>query len=370
MFGESAELGGAPPPREPSHETTARRPILRRAATESAVLRGTDRGAEAFPDSTTPRTSGHMRMRPRISTLRTSGAAETAKAAAEAAEATRLSVGAGIPAEVASSIQDQGLLPVPAGLKPELAKVWGKATMASAPEISPLPMPAGLRPELEKVCEVVLKRGWDSTKFPRNFTPLHLAARLGSKDAVCFLLSLGAALSLGLRDEKGLTPRDYAEQKGHVDLLPLLDHAPEPAPAVDSEAVAVAPPPPRLGAVGHRPMPADLPPKLEEACTLVLERGWNGVRFPYGYTPLHLAAQLGCAEAVQWLLAVGARPGLKWQDEWGWTPLDYAESEAHEELVAVLTPVSLDEGASDSEQSEHWNIHEAPSLVEWPEDEY
>jgi len=413
IFGETLEPGGDPVPRELSPEHVRRRPNFGRAVTESATLgRTVEDDAAPRTSASTPRTAGFMRMRPRISTLRTSGAGESAKAAAEAAGAVGLSVGAGT-SEVKTNSPEKGLqsLPlVPDRPTPELAR---------SPELSPLTVPTGLRPELAKVCEVVLKRGWGSTKFPRNFTPLHLAARLGSKEAVSFLLSLGAAASLELRDDKGLTPRDYAESKGHVDLFPLLNQVFEPPPVTASpaagphsteppaaeppaaEAPSAEPPaaeppaaeplteeppasevlteePPIVEAldaklradVARASVPSNLPPKLKEACTFVFEKGWLGVRFPYGYTPLHMAAQFGYDEAVNWLLAIGARAGLRWQDEWGWTPLDYAESEGHEALLAVLTPASADEGASDSEQSEHWNIHEAPSLVEWPEEEW
>jgi len=82
-----------------------------------------------------------------------------------------------------------------------------------------LVVPDGLRPELQRACEAVIKKGWSKIKWPHDFTALHLAGRLGSTDAATLLIKASAWPGLELKDDKGLTPLDYAKEKNHEPLV-------------------------------------------------------------------------------------------------------------------------------------------------------
>ena len=67
-------------------------------------------------------------------------------------------------------------------------------------------VPKGLNPDLERACEAVFQNGWRKICWPKNFSALHLAARLGSEDAVRYLLDANAHAGLESQDDDGKTP--------------------------------------------------------------------------------------------------------------------------------------------------------------------
>lgn len=108
-----------------------------------------------------------------------------------------------------------------------------------AEERAKLVIPEGLRPELQKSLQAVIRRGWSKIKFPHDFTPLHLAARLGSLEAVELLLKARGQMGLSQRDDRGMLPLDYAKHKNFTELLPLLQ--PPLATAAPAAAGQVGP---------------------------------------------------------------------------------------------------------------------------------
>lgn len=76
---------------------------------------------------------------------------------------------------------------------------------------------------LECACEVVCQEGWEKINWRNNFSALHLAAQVGSVDAVKLLLENGATPGLTMRDSRGCLPVDYVlNELPDVDLQ-LLD---------------------------------------------------------------------------------------------------------------------------------------------------
>lgn len=121
-----------------------------------------------------------------------------------------------------------------------------------------------------------------------GWTPLHLAAHFGRREAVELLLACGA--SVGALSANGLrnTPLHAALAGGAKDLAALLlDRGTEPN-AADAN----------------------------------------------GNTLLHLAAFLGDLDVIQMLLARGAQPFRK--NENGTTPADLAAGQGHEEAARLL----------------------------------
>jgi arylsulfatase A-like enzyme/ankyrin repeat protein len=141
-------------------------------------------------------------------------------------------------------------------------------------------------------------------------TPLSLACGQGYLEVTKTLLAHNAALATADRD--GLTPLHYAVRGED-----LLEAYREDDPV-------------RAGAVA--PSSPDIRRKL---CTLLLDKGApieaHSVR---GWTPLHIAASLGKAQAVSLLLAYGADPNAA--DAAGLTPLHHAAGSHNAEVVSQL----------------------------------
>lgn len=79
---------------------------------------------------------------------------------------------------------------------------------------------------LRLACDIAFREGFSSVQWKRNFSALHLAAKLGSLEFVRRLLQEANAISgLALRDDYGKLPIEYALALPEVDLqlLELLD---------------------------------------------------------------------------------------------------------------------------------------------------
>ena len=78
------------------------------------------------------------------------------------------------------------------------------------------------RYNLTYVIHKLLQRGADVNKRHRTFglTALHVSARYNRTDAIQLLLKNGASTTI--KDEKGLTPIDYAQKYNHQEAVLLL----------------------------------------------------------------------------------------------------------------------------------------------------
>lgn len=103
---------------------------------------------------------------------------------------------------------------------------------------------------LELACDIALREGFSNVQWKRNFSALHLAAKLGSSEHVHRLLREANAMpGLALRDDFGKLPIDYVTALPEVD-LELLD-------MVDPANAAVAPITPTYPQIprGHKQSP-------------------------------------------------------------------------------------------------------------------
>jgi hypothetical protein len=79
---------------------------------------------------------------------------------------------------------------------------------------------------LKIACEVARREGWENVTWTKNFSALHLAAKLGDRESVRRLKEeISATPGLTVRDASGNLPVDYALALPEVDLelLELLD---------------------------------------------------------------------------------------------------------------------------------------------------
>lgn len=251
----------------------------------------------------------------------------------------------------------------------------------------------GVPEPLVQAIELVLEVGWAKVQWPSDFTALHLAARCGSAEAVELLLD--SAADPRCVDKWGLTPVEYAVQDGHLEASSILrrrisgqssvrssQHR-SIAPASSAMSAGNEPPPeqiarqngsshraslkltgrenivgavngaPELGLEERQPptIPSGLPPELQKACEVVQRKGWTKVKFPHNFTALHLAAMLGCQDAVSFLLLSSAWPGLHLKDTQGNLPLDYAREKGFPSIVELLQGAAESRGACDAAAS-------------------
>ena len=154
-------------------------------------------------------------------------------------------------------------------------------------------------------------------------TPLHLAASVGSIEAVQFVIGLGAEVS-GL-DNWGNTPLDAALAQGHADVASYLQScgALPGSPAGEGFAARNASSFRAAAAAGDVAMMRQLAPHTDV----------NVANYE-GRTPLHLAASVGSLEAVKLLAELGTK--VSPCDNWGNTPLDAALAQGHADVASYL----------------------------------
>ena len=194
---------------------------------------------------------------------------------------------------------------------------------------------AAARQEGGRIVKLLLAKGADvnaTATFTRTpfdgythvRTPLHIAALVGSKDAVDALLAHGAAVDARV----GMRKKEYRRPAGAYNLLfhviSLLGNL------KDMTALHFA------AFAGH-----------DEVVELLLARGADAeAKDAYGQTPLHVTTLIGyTSAAAERLLARGADPDAR--DEAGATPLHVAVIKRQKALAELLLARGADVDAKD-----------------------
>jgi len=171
-----------------------------------------------------------------------------------------------------------------------------------------------------------------STKAGGGSTALIFAASKGVTETVAVLLDAGA--DVHLRDQMGLTAREWATRNRQRQTAKLIEKHESTVPAPEPERWAAK------DALRHASMQGDAKRVRE-----LLEAGNTDVNAAdhEGHTALHWAAESGHAEVARLLLTIGkADVNRKASDErLGTTALHIAASEVRSEVVSTL----LDNGA-------------------------
>ena len=192
------------------------------------------------------------------------------------------------------------------GLRPKGPDaVLGRTTLYSAPNWS--------------VAERLIREGADvNARDSFGMTPLHTAARAGRNDVVEVLMAHGA--DVNARSDRGQTPLFWAAAGESRRMAERLMAHGADVNVRDN--------------YGMTPLHGAAHAGRTELVELLISKGADvNAACQTGMTPLHCAAA-GHERAVRVLLAAGADTGLK--DNKGRSPLDWAESSGHTEIVELL----------------------------------
>eukprot|EP01125_Pyxidicula_operculata_P010592 TRINITY_DN3486_c0_g1_i1.p1 TRINITY_DN3486_c0_g1~~TRINITY_DN3486_c0_g1_i1.p1 ORF type:complete len:1904 (+),score=397.79 TRINITY_DN3486_c0_g1_i1:1-5712(+) len=179
------------------------------------------------------------------------------------------------------------------------------------------------------VVDLLLQHGADANAPTQleMFTPLHYAASKNDISIINSLINHGA--NIDCRDIHGKTPLQNACEAGKIDIVKSLINIRAHINTVSNN--------------GYTPLHSAIEADNSDIISLLI---LNGASYNSSdkntssslVLPLHLAASLGKVDAVVTLLGLGADPYEK--DESGYTPLNYAIEEGHDEVAQIL--LSLD----------------------------
>jgi ankyrin repeat protein len=172
-----------------------------------------------------------------------------------------------------------------------------------------------------QLMKLLLEKGADPNSPAGDSSLLHVAAKLGDRQAIEILLDRGARIEA--KDKDGRTALHLAARNGHVDTVRLL---------LDREAEIEA-----IDENGCRALHLAARNGLEDTVRLLLDRGADIQEKEYelGRTALFLAAIEAVHEATVRLLL---DRGAMWEtQEWGGCDaLEAATLEGHEAIAQIL----------------------------------
>lgn len=234
----------------------------------------------------------------------------------------------------------------------QLSPVFGHAgAVVVGPEVSKeelrgrLAVLPGVSESIKAVLAEVVEKGWHEITWPGGFTALHLAAQKGNVEILDFCMAAGAAESLTSIDQYQCSPMHYALQREHLWMVQNIQEYLDAEKRALEERMKQH----ELAREAPKELPSGTDPKLRAAVSAVLDRGWARMKWPNGYTALHLAAAYGSAHAIKALLEASAEPGLLQRDNYGKMPLAYAEEKNWgEEILDLLRPKADAVSANDT----------------------
>ncbi|CAD7935682.1 unnamed protein product [Amoebophrya sp. A25] len=182
----------------------------------------------------------------------------------------------------------------------------------------------------------IVRYGWDSIHWQKGYTCLHFAAECMDAPNVVELLAL-LAKDMNERDATGKRPLDYArkeKKQANVDVLEKMRNQfyrqQQAERAIKKKR--------DVDYAKQVEIPENLTPTLRAGIEAVLQMGWRRIKWPNGFSALHLAAQCGNLEVIKILLEQVEHVSDDWQakDKLGNTALDYAVSSKHEGVAEYL----------------------------------
>lgn len=213
------------------------------------------------------------------------------------------------------------------------------------------------------LCRYLLEKGAPAAGISEYYCrPLAKAAEAGHVDVCRLLLAAGAPPDGGppLANSTDDSPLLRAALLGHAEVVELLLAAGAPVGKKDSEEQSILLKVARRGGeywdpeeekmvygTGGRVAWSDNAGRraaLSRCCELMLAAGAS---MPRGWTPLHLAAQLGRAEECRRLVAAGAEVNA--QDAEGYTPLMLAAEKCSVETCRALLELGADPNLTDAQ---------------------
>lgn len=190
-------------------------------------------------------------------------------------------------------------------------------------------------PLVNQSVRAIVKYGWDSIHWQKGYTCLHFAAECMDAPGVVELLAL-LAKDMNEKDETGKRPLDYARKENRTGNIEVLERLRNQLYRQQQAEKAM-----KKKAEGQMPeieLPDDLTPTLRAGMEAVLHMGWRKIKWPNGFSTLHLAAQSGNVEVIQILLerVPDVKDDYQTKDKLGNSPLDYAVSSNQEECAQYL----------------------------------
>jgi len=172
-----------------------------------------------------------------------------------------------------------------------------------------------------KVLAIEHRLDVNSRGLDDNWTPLHLASRMGHMEVARILVEQGADKEA--KDKDGLTPLHHAAEGGSVDLVRLLIE--------DYGTNATV-----QGKDGWTPLHSAAQQGRVDLAHLFVEPGAVVTALDKnGRTPLHLVAKHGNVDLVRFLVEKHGAYATA-QDKDGWTPLHFAAQQGLVDLAYLL----------------------------------
>ena len=219
------------------------------------------------------------------------------------------------------------------------------ADVCAENEVGQTPLYASVQRNVDlEIIELLLKNG---AGIKERWTPLHVAAAVGDKEAVeSLLVEDGDRPELHAFDKNGFTPLFLAVVKGHGEVVEILSSR---GANVNCRDVRGDSPLHYAAMSGNQELISLLLARGADVTCVTVER--SIARGMAGQTALHWAALYGAAETVALLLDGGAN--IQACDNLGCTSLHYATERGSKEKVELLlerggdiTTVALVDGIS------------------------
>lgn len=174
-----------------------------------------------------------------------------------------------------------------------------------------------------EVVDFLTKKGFDfKTPSDNGWAPLHIAAAENHVQVMRLLVENGAEITAPTKD--GWTALAAAACNGHINVIRMLFEYEATSSIIN-----------KGNDDGWTPLSLATNCKCVEAMELLLGKGADvTVANNEGKTPLHFAVEKGCLDAVRLLLDSGADATAVMKD--GGTPLDVASQKGHTEILKLL----------------------------------